>query len=936
MDNLCKISYIIIYSKDAFMYKSIIKLFIITHLTFSQEMPGAPTIAWMPDEFTIIDSSIFVELSWDMWWGENGNYWRLISNNENIYETAIHSETPNPQSGSYNIEYGSSGEYSLEVQLCNTNGMNELCNSSNVVSISVSASGGGENTEPGDIGNGDPNWGSRFFAPFVDATGWPPFDISQNSIETGIKHYALGFIVDKTGDACEASWGGFFGLDGWTYAHDFMFPLIEDNKIGELRNLGGDVMPSIGGAANTPLASACINSEDLSVQYQSIIDAYDLTHLDFDIEGIWVLDNDATIRRSLAIAQVQNFMASEDRPLNIWYTLPVLPVGLTADGYYVVEQAITHGVELSGVNIMAMDYGYQAAPNPEGQMGEYAIQSATSLYGQLTEIYANAGISKTAEEIWNMIGVTPMIGMNDVTAEIFDLDDAEQLRQFGLNQNLGMLSMWSSNRDQQCEEGIIDHVDISCSSILQMPFEFSTTFNDFSENQVLVFDKNIIGYFVSWGIYARDYDVMDIPVEKINVINYAFANINPNLGIIELGDPYADIDKAYPGDCWDVGCLRGNFHQLQLLKEENPHLKTLISIGGWTWSTYFSDIALTIESREIFAQSCVDFMLEYGFDGIDLDWEYPIEGGLDGNHHDSDDDIHLVALAQRLRELLNEQTTLDGYEYLLTIASSANPNYMDNLSLDSLVEYLDWINIMSYDFHGPWSGDGDPGTNFNSPLFATDADTSPEPYATNFNLAASVQNYIVRGVPREKLNAGLAFYGRAYGNVENTNNGLYADYDGVADDGTWEDGFYDYWDLSENYIDMVGYDRFWQDEAKVPWLYNTSTQIMISYDDEASIQAKAEYIISENLGGGMFWEFSGDKDSHLLNVINEVFNNYTENDCTPGDINGDSILNVLDVVILVNSILSEAIDDCGDLNGDESLDVLDIVLLVNIIITTEI
>jgi hypothetical protein len=111
---------------------------------------------------------------------------------------------------------------------------------------------------------------------------------------------------------------------------------------------------------------------------------------------------------------------------------------------------------------------------------------------------------------------------------------------------------------------------------------------------------------------------------------------------------------------------------------------------------------------------------------------------------------------------------------------------------------------------------------------------------------------------------------------------------------------------------------------------------MISYDDEASIQAKAEYIISENLGGGMFWEFSGDKDSHLLNVINEVFNNYTENDCTPGDINGDSILNVLDVVILVNSILSEAIDDCGDLNGDESLDVLDIVLLVNIIITTEI
>ena len=110
---------------------------------------------------------------------------------------------------------------------------------------------------------------------------------------------------------------------------------------------------------------------------------------------------------------------------------------------------------------------------------------------------------------------------------------------------------------------------------------------------------------------------------------------------------------------------------------------------------------------------------------------------------------------------------------------------------------------------------------------------------------------------------------------------------------------------------------------------------MISYDNEASIQAKAEYIISENLGGGMFWEFSGDRDSHLLNVVNDVFNDGTENDCNPGDINGDSILNVLDVVLLVNLILSETVDDCGDLNGDQALNILDVILLVNIIITTE-
>lgn len=157
----------------------------------------------------------------------------------------------------------------------------------------------------------------------------------------------------------------------------------------------------------------------------------------------------------------------------------------------------------------------------------------------------------------------------------------------------------------------------------------------------------------------------------------------------------------------------------------------------------------------------------------------------------------------------------------------------------------------------------------------------------------------------------------------------------VADDGTWEDGFYDYWDLDQNYIDLAGYERFWHDEAKVPWLYNPTTQIMISYDDEVSIQAKAEYIISENLGGGMFWEFSGDKDAQLLNVVNDVFNDNSENECSPGDINGDFILNILDVVLMVNLVLSEAMNDCSDLNQDQSLNVLDIVILVNIILITE-
>ncbi len=414
-------------------------------------------------------------------------------------------------------------------------------------------------------------------------------------------------------------------------------------------------------------------------------------------------------------------------------------------------------------------------------------------------------------------------------------------------------------------------------------------------NQTIEFPKNIIGYYTSWSVYARDYHVSDIPSEKINFINYAFANINSVTGTIMLGDPYADIDKFYPGDCWEEGCLRGSFHQLQLLKADYPNVKTLISVGGWTWSTYFSDVAMTEESREIFAQSCVDFILEYDFDGIDLDWEYPVEGGLGGNNHHPDDGVHLTLLLQKIRQMLNEQEVITGRTYYLTIAASANPIMMDNLEVEAISEVLDWINIMSYDFHGPWSGEGDPVTNFNSPLYSVGEDPTPEPYHSEFNLSSSVQNFIDRGVPKDKLNAGLAFYGRAFGGVSGGENGLFAPYTGPAGEGTWENGVFDYWDLDIDYIDMNGYSKYWHDGAKVPWLFNSSTQIMVSYDDEESILLKTQYINDENIGGAMFWEFSSDKNGDLLNIVHETIMNGDPSETEEIDVSYNGNWNLLSV-----------------------------------------
>ena len=403
-------------------------------------------------------------------------------------------------------------------------------------------------------------------------------------------------------------------------------------------------------------------------------------------------------------------------------------------------------------------------------------------------------------------------------------------------------------------------------------------FSSLSQSQPV--NKRIIGYFTSWSVYVRDYHVPDIPADMITHINYAFANINGSTNTIMLGDAYADIDKWYPGDSWDPDSLRGSFHQLQILRANHPHLKNLISVGGWTWSTYFSNVALTEESRHNFAYSCMEFITEYTFDGVDLDWEYPVSGGLSTNITRPEDRENFTLLLAEMREQLDSLEVVNGQEYLLTIAAPANPAIIENIEVELVHQYLDWINIMTYDFHGPWMGDPDQVTNFNSPLHIAPEDPTPEPYYSSFNLEAGVNAYLALGVPEEKIQPGLAFYGRAFGNVANTNNGLFADYNGPSWQGTWEGGVFDYWDIAANYEDLNGYTSYWHDDAKVPWLFNPNTAVMISYDNPQSITEKGLFILERDLAGAMFWEFSADKYHVLLETIFETL----EGGYTPPDV----------------------------------------------------
>ncbi|WP_150269523.1 glycosyl hydrolase family 18 protein [Paenibacillus tepidiphilus] len=402
----------------------------------------------------------------------------------------------------------------------------------------------------------------------------------------------------------------------------------------------------------------------------------------------------------------------------------------------------------------------------------------------------------------------------------------------------------------------------------------------------------LIGYYASWAAYGRAFNVSDIDPTKLNVINYAFADIcwngihgNPDPtgpnpvtwtcqneqgqaisvpnGTIVLGDPWIDAQKSFGDDKWDDP-IKGNLKQLWKLKERNPDLKTIISVGGWTWSNRFSDVAASAQTREVFANSAVDFIRKYKMDGVDLDWEYPVSGGLAGNSYRPEDKQNYVLLLQKIREKLNAAGSADGKTYLLTIASGAGPTFVQNNNLSGIASVVDWINIMTYDFNGSWNTT----TGHNAPLYydpAAGASGLTDP--ANYNIDKAVTTYLSSGVPASKLVLGVPFYGRGWGGAPSTSNGQYQVSAGISSTGTWEKGSYDFYDLETNYINKNGYTRYWNNTAKVPYLYNPSTQTFISYDDVESLGHKISYLKTKGLAGAMFWETSGDRNKTLTNKL---------------------------------------------------------------------
>jgi chitinase len=328
----------------------------------------------------------------------------------------------------------------------------------------------------------------------------------------------------------------------------------------------------------------------------------------------------------------------------------------------------------------------------------------------------------------------------------------------------------------------------------------------------------------------------EIAAKQLTRVNYAFANIQD--GRIVTGSP---VDEA-------------NFATLVSLKQQNPTLGVLVSVGGWLWSGNFSDMALTKESRSRFIESVVEFVDHYKLDGLDIDWEYPGMIGA-GNRFRPEDKRNYTLLVKELRERFNREQSRLGRTLLLSVAAGASTEFIAHTEMGRVQRYLDTVNLMAYDYYEPGS---EKISGNHAPLYTNPADPK------RVSADRSVLEFEHAGVPPRKIVLGVPFYGHVWGDVGPTDHGLFQP--GVP----VPNAFANYGNIVTSMLQQ-GFTRYWDAAASVPYLYSEQKRQFVSYEDTESLALKCAYVRRKGLAGVMFWEYMGDPTGALLSTINGVF-----------------------------------------------------------------
>ncbi len=340
----------------------------------------------------------------------------------------------------------------------------------------------------------------------------------------------------------------------------------------------------------------------------------------------------------------------------------------------------------------------------------------------------------------------------------------------------------------------------------------------------------IIGY-----VFARDdlNDPATVAADKLTHINYAFANIKDG----RVVEGFARDDE--------------NFRVLTGLRQRNPDLKILVSVGGWTWSGGFSDAVLTKESRQRFVESAIDFVRRHDLDGFDVDWEYPGLPGY-GNVNRPEDKKNFTAVMAELRAALDKEGAAKGRMYLLTFAAGASSNFLEHTEMDAVQASVDYVNLMTYDFR---EAGEDTVAGHHSNLYTHPADPR------RMSADRAVREFLGAGVPAAKLVLGVPFYGRAWGGVAPVGDGLY------------QPGGRPQERVETRYTNLAtlaaqpGWARRWDALSQAPFLWNADKRVLVAYDDPESLRAKARYIREHGLAGAMFWEYNADRTGALLGTL---------------------------------------------------------------------
>jgi chitinase len=366
----------------------------------------------------------------------------------------------------------------------------------------------------------------------------------------------------------------------------------------------------------------------------------------------------------------------------------------------------------------------------------------------------------------------------------------------------------------------------------------------------------VVGYFPQWGIHKRFFVknlVSSGAIGTLDQINYSQGHIDGNQ--CAIADPTDDLYYSFSAEDSVDGTadspltpLRGNFHQLQELKRLYPDIKIVISLEGQ--AAQFAEAAQPANSFA-FVASCIQTFIEGKFadgieapglfDGIDIDWEYPLEL----------DRYNFIALLEEFRRQLDAA----GSNLLLTVAMGDNRATYQHLDMESAALYANQIGVMNYDYSGPWSQ----RTGLVAPLYSSPSD--PE---INNDVDSTIRGYLQAGVPASKMLLGLPFYAYSWNQVIRVNHGLFQMGRPLRTDTPY------------NYIPSIvnNFTRYRDPNSLAPWLFDGIT--FWTYDDEISIGAKLAYAQQQHLGGVMIWELSGDTaDGKLLRTISEQFRNQT-------------------------------------------------------------